>query len=185
MSNIDPGNGDWLCPNAACGNWNWAKRIECNRCSAAKPCGIRRPMGRGDARLLPSDGRVIPVTNSSVEGGRAPRPPPSNIDPSVGDWPCSACGNWNWARRNECNKCGASHPTRAAPVVSRHDARLNAAVGLDVRGYSTADRGAKRTGEGSLPPTPRGKKHAMPAVTCRFGVCVSAALMHRGRFPRV
>eukprot|EP00965_Chrysotila_dentata_P140051 4629669-Pleurochrysis_carterae.AAC.2 len=24
---------------------------------------------------------------------------------SVGDWPCSSCGNWNWARRKECNQC--------------------------------------------------------------------------------
>ena len=38
-------------------------------------------------------------------GGRAP---PSNIDPSVGDWHCQSCGNWNWARRRECNQCNAA-----------------------------------------------------------------------------
>ena len=30
---------------------------------------------------------------------------PSSIDESVGDWQCSSCGNWNWARRKSCNKC--------------------------------------------------------------------------------
>ena len=34
---------------------------------------------------------------------------PPGIEPSVGDWECS-CGNWNWARRGSCNKCGASKP---------------------------------------------------------------------------
>eukprot|EP00658_Telonema_sp_P-2_P051310 TRINITY_DN39366_c0_g1_i1.p2 TRINITY_DN39366_c0_g1~~TRINITY_DN39366_c0_g1_i1.p2 ORF type:complete len:124 (+),score=24.85 TRINITY_DN39366_c0_g1_i1:214-585(+) len=29
---IDPGVGDWMCPNPDCTNWNWAKRGECNKC---------------------------------------------------------------------------------------------------------------------------------------------------------
>ncbi|EOD21801.1 hypothetical protein EMIHUDRAFT_235808 [Emiliania huxleyi CCMP1516] len=33
---------------------------------------------------------------------------PPNIDPSVGDWHCASCGNWNWARRKECNQCHAA-----------------------------------------------------------------------------
>ena len=36
--------------------------------------------------------------------------PPPNIDPNVGDWPCSQCGNWNWAKRHHCNRCGAVRP---------------------------------------------------------------------------
>ena len=36
---------------------------------------------------------------------------PPGIEPMVGDWECS-CANWNWARRNTCNKCGASKPQR-------------------------------------------------------------------------
>jgi len=35
---------------------------------------------------------------------------PPNIDPSVGDWHCESCGNWNWARRDTCNKCKAPKP---------------------------------------------------------------------------
>jgi len=76
------------------------------------------------------------------------RLPPSGIDPSVGDWLC-ACGNWNWARRNECNKCMTPHPSRPKLPPSKHDERLNRAVGLDSgAGLSTAERGAKRTGDG-------------------------------------
>jgi len=35
---------------------------------------------------------------------------PPGIDPGVGDWECQNCGNWNWARRGNCNKCGAPKP---------------------------------------------------------------------------
>ena len=33
---IDPSVGDWLCPKEGCGNWNWARRESCNRCSLPK-----------------------------------------------------------------------------------------------------------------------------------------------------
>eukprot|EP00316_Scyphosphaera_apsteinii_P017007 CAMPEP_0119313668 /NCGR_PEP_ID=MMETSP1333-20130426/29938_1 /TAXON_ID=418940 /ORGANISM="Scyphosphaera apsteinii, Strain RCC1455" /LENGTH=181 /DNA_ID=CAMNT_0007318557 /DNA_START=68 /DNA_END=614 /DNA_ORIENTATION=- len=132
MTSIDPALGDWLCPNAICANWNWAKRNECNRCSAAKPSGWRKRQREisGDVRCQPSDGNVVPIMARAADGGRPTRPTPSNIDPGVGDWLCTSCGNWNWARRNECNKCGITHPTRPAPTPSGRDVRLNAAVGL-------------------------------------------------------
>ena len=41
------------------------------------------------------------------ERGAPPLYPPG-IDPKVGDWHCSACGNWNWQRRRECNQCSAA-----------------------------------------------------------------------------
>jgi len=75
------------------------------------------------------------------------RPPHSSIDPAAGDWQCSGCGNWNWARRSECNKCGAGHPTRPKQPPSKKDQQLNRAVGLDTKGYSTAGDREKRTGE--------------------------------------
>ena len=37
------------------------------------------------------------------------------IDPDAGDWPCQSCGNWNWARRDACNKCGVYKPQSLAP----------------------------------------------------------------------
>uniref|UniRef100_A0A3Q0RR08 TAF15 RNA polymerase II, TATA box binding protein (TBP)-associated factor n=1 Tax=Amphilophus citrinellus TaxID=61819 RepID=A0A3Q0RR08_AMPCI len=34
-----------------------------------------------------------------------------NFDIKGGDWPCpNSCGNMNFARRQECNKCGAPKP---------------------------------------------------------------------------
>eukprot|EP00746_Dinoflagellata_sp_MGD_P143013 gnl/MRDRNA2_/MRDRNA2_75887_c0_seq1.p1 gnl/MRDRNA2_/MRDRNA2_75887_c0~~gnl/MRDRNA2_/MRDRNA2_75887_c0_seq1.p1 ORF type:complete len:318 (+),score=71.27 gnl/MRDRNA2_/MRDRNA2_75887_c0_seq1:66-1019(+) len=35
------------------------------------------------------------------------RKPPPGIHPEGGDWPCKQCGNWNFAKRTVCQKCGA------------------------------------------------------------------------------
>ncbi len=77
-------------------------------------------------------------------GGKAPH---SSIKPDAGDWQCAGCQNWNWARRDECNRCHMPHPNRAKRPPSNADAKANAAAGLDpYRGYGTAGN-AKRTGE--------------------------------------
>ena len=70
---IDPGVGDWRCPNADCGNWNWAKRDECNKCYAKHP-GRRVDAGRkyrgveGKAALL-QDRRCGLDTGKGFIGG--------------------------------------------------------------------------------------------------------------------
>jgi len=113
-----------------------------------------------------SEGRVVPLPQSAGASerprgpgagkgmgnpgqyGGAGRPPPPSIDPSVGDWQCPQCSNWNWARRSECNKCGTGHPTRAPGPPSKGADKANQAVGLDpYGGYGTAGS-QKRTGEG-------------------------------------
>ncbi len=30
-------DGDWQCPNPGCGNMNWQRRANCNRCNTARP----------------------------------------------------------------------------------------------------------------------------------------------------
>jgi len=45
---------------------------------------------------------------------------PPNIDPAVGDWHC-VCGNWNWARRENCNKCGGEKPKTSRGTKRRYE----------------------------------------------------------------
>ena len=52
------------------------------------------------------------VSAKDVTGWKSIDRVPPNIDPAVGDWRCESCGNWNWARRGSCNKCGAAKPPK-------------------------------------------------------------------------
>ena len=82
-------NGDWACPDASCGNVNFAYRGQCNRCGSQRPAGAKGMQGVG--------GR---------DGGK-----PSIFGPD--DWTCSNCFNVNWARRNKCNECGTGKEGKA------------------------------------------------------------------------
>lgn len=88
--------GDWECPEPACGNINFSKRTKCNR------CGIPRPRPPVD-----------PLQSVGHFGG-----PPGLF--KQGDWPCPHCGNVNWARRDKCNICNAPKPSiKAEPRTGR------------------------------------------------------------------
>ncbi|KAJ3119217.1 hypothetical protein HK100_000420, partial [Physocladia obscura] len=82
--------GDWECPS--CSNKNFARRFECNRCQTPRPAGL------GDSG------------SSGGGGGGGGRGAPPARD---GDWECGSCGNKNFARRHECNKCQAPKPRDA------------------------------------------------------------------------
>ncbi|KAJ3026515.1 UNVERIFIED_CONTAM: hypothetical protein HDU68_005508 [Siphonaria sp. JEL0065] len=79
--------GDWECPS--CSNKNFARRHECNRCQTPKPAGLGGDAGGGGGGF-----------------GRGGGPPQARD----GDWECGSCGNKNFARRHECNKCQAPKP---------------------------------------------------------------------------
>ncbi|KAJ3028068.1 UNVERIFIED_CONTAM: hypothetical protein HDU68_002519 [Siphonaria sp. JEL0065] len=103
--------GDWECPS--CSNKNFARRHECNRCQTPKPAGL----GGGD---VASGGGL----------GRGGGGPPQSRD---GDWECGSCGNKNFARRHECNKCQAPKPNDGS-----------AGGGRSSHGGSGSDRGGGR-----------------------------------------
>ncbi|XP_049270552.1 uncharacterized protein LOC119389953 isoform X4 [Rhipicephalus sanguineus] len=70
-------DGDWKCPNPACGNNNFSWRVQCNRCSAPRDGGPGGPGGpdngppgmRGGMRGGPRGGR------GGDRGGRGGGPP--------------------------------------------------------------------------------------------------------------
>uniref|UniRef100_A0A6T7KMM3 RanBP2-type domain-containing protein n=1 Tax=Coccolithus braarudii TaxID=221442 RepID=A0A6T7KMM3_9EUKA len=66
---------------------------------------------QGIEPTMPTDGPKS-VSSKGISGWKSLDRVPPNIDPGVGDWRCPGCGNWNWARRDSCNKCGAVKPPK-------------------------------------------------------------------------
>jgi len=86
--------GDWMCPG--CNNHNYANRVACNRCQAAKPPNAEAPPSAYGAYALPMAG--------GSAGGKM-RP---------GDWICAGCSNHNFASRLKCNRCQTDRPADIA-----------------------------------------------------------------------
>ncbi|XP_048832875.1 zinc finger Ran-binding domain-containing protein 2 isoform X1 [Brienomyrus brachyistius] len=79
-------DGDWICPDKKCGNVNFARRTNCNRCGREKTT---------EAKMMKAGGTEIGKTLAEKSRGLF----------SANDWQCKTCGNVNWARRSECNMC--------------------------------------------------------------------------------
>ncbi|CAH0554445.1 unnamed protein product [Brassicogethes aeneus] len=79
-------NLDWTCEE--CGNVNFARRINCNRCFKA-----RGPVTSSKRKLGTEIGKSAAEKSKGLF--------------SADDWQCNKCGNVNWARRQQCNVCNA------------------------------------------------------------------------------
>lgn len=121
-------DGSWTCPS--CGNVNWPRRTNCNRCGRPKVEGATGPVADG----TPPGSWVCPVCNNLnwprrtncnrcgaskglVMGGMGGPPglPPMGAPPPMGgppgghpegSWVCPTCNNVNWPKRTVCNKNG-------------------------------------------------------------------------------
>lgn len=103
-----PAEGDWTCEDTECGNINYARRTECNRCKAPRPMkgGRGKPGGIQIGKHLAEKSKGL----FSAE-----------------DWQCATCGNVNWARRSDCNLCHA-------PKHGKIEERTGAGGGFNERG---------------------------------------------------
>lgn len=80
--------GDWMCK---CGNHNYASKSVCQKCSTPKEQGDISNLG-----VLAGLGMGGAAANPNMPNGFR-----------TGDWICK-CGNHNYAKREECGRCGAS-----------------------------------------------------------------------------
>ena len=94
----DP-NQDWLC--SVCNNNNHPQRRKCTICL--------RPRNEVEAVYPRETPPWLAMNQSHIRehprGGDPMMPPQQRPEDRTKDWACSSCGNRNFAKRKECNRC--------------------------------------------------------------------------------
>ncbi|XP_038056239.1 zinc finger Ran-binding domain-containing protein 2-like [Patiria miniata] len=131
--------GDWVCPDPKCGNVNFSRRHQCNRCGAEKSHVTIKAGGSAIGKQLAEKSKGLF---------------------SADDWQCKTCGNVNWARRSDCNLC-------KSPKFGKVEARTgygggyNERLGVEYKSDKEDSDGEfddfgrkKKKFRGTLPPKP-------------------------------
>jgi len=97
--------GDWFC--ASCNDHQFARNIACRKCGASRPddaedaSGAFSLQGSGGAAKLFQQVAAQPAFPSFGGGGGG-----GAQQAMQGDWNCPACGDHQFARNQQCRKCG-------------------------------------------------------------------------------
>ena len=98
-------SNDWDCPK--CQNSNFSFRSECNRCGLEREGGAPSPSRQRNDRSGGRDGGHRDRRDSGRDNfSRSDNRSGGNENRMDGDWECPKCHNNNFARRDECNRCG-------------------------------------------------------------------------------
>jgi len=114
-------------------------------------CSSTRPAPPDGWKMFASVPEWVGYDENGNPGAARRRGPPSNVDVTVGDWPCPnlECSNWNWAKRDDCGKCFTPHPTRVKEVFmptkqqSKADQMQDRRAGLDTGRQFTTGHGSR------------------------------------------